>query len=593
MKVKLCVLIIIVGIMSACKSDLDLQKKIDRAVNADQSEIIIPAGRYEIDKTIFLDGVENLIIRTKNPGDVIITSGMEIPLAEFTCLDEKKGIYEITLPELISDPWPDAFRGYAGWPEVYVSGYPLHLARWPNKAYTKIDSVIRKGSIPRNDDSTNQGGIFTSDLHSEFSILQSPLYLSGYWCYKWFDEVIRVESVDYETGEVKMASPHRYGIGGPSGGLFYAINVPEILDVPDEYYFDGETGTIRMILPENVHDNPIIQIGYKDFTLIDIQNCRNIRIEGIKFTNHNGLAVQITNSDSVVIQSCDLNRLAQSAVEISGGMNCGVTDSEISYIGATGVRLEGGDRESLTPVKHFVTKSTIHDFARHIKTYAPAVNLLGVGHIVSQNKIADAPHNAILFSGNDHLIERNDIRRVCWDTSDAGAIYCGRDWTMGGTVIQYNSFFNLGQASHHHNWAIYLDDLASGIDVLNNYINDCPSGILVGGGRYNRIIGNEITDCPKASIMYDARGLNWYIPYIEDPDNELWQRLWAMPIDKSPWKDRFPWLMDIPDDEPGVPKYVTILDNVIIKSADPAIHSAVNEFGDVRFDKPQKTRSNR
>ncbi|MFC2121884.1 right-handed parallel beta-helix repeat-containing protein [Bacteroidota bacterium] len=393
-----------------------------------------------------------------------------------------------------------------------------------------------------------------------------------------------MESIDYETGEIKMASPHRYGIGGPSGGLFYAINVPEILDEPYEYYFDRETGTIRMILPEKVPDNPVIQIGYKDFTLIDIQNCRNVRIEGIEFTVHNGLAIQVTYSDSVIIQSCDLNRLAQSAVEIFGGMNCGVSDSRINIIGATGVRLEGGNRESLTPAGHFVTKSTISDFARHIKTYAPAVSLQGVGHIVSHNKIADAPHNAILFSGNDHLIEKNDIRRVCWDTSDAGAIYCGRDWTMGGTVIKNNSFFNLGQAIHHHNWAIYLDDLASGIVVLNNYINDCPSGILVGGGRYNRIIGNEITNCPKASIMYDARGLNWYIPYIEDPDNELWQRLSAVPIEKSPWKDRFPWLMDISDDEPGIPKYVTILDNIIINSADPSIHSTVNEFGNVRFD---------
>ena len=584
MKRKLIAFVLITTILSACNKDIDLQNMISSAVNSGQSEIIIPSGRYEINETILLKGLENLIIRAENPGAVVITSGMEIPLKKFTCLEEDIGLYEITIPELISGPWPDAFRGYAGWPEVYVSAYPLHLARWPNIGYTKIDSVIQKGSVPRNGDSTKHGGIFTSNLHTEMPNLNSPLYLSGYWCYKWFDEVIRVESIDYEKGEIKMTSPHRYGFGGPSGGLFYAINVPEILDEQDEYYFDRETGTIRMILPEKTPDNPIVQIGYKDFTLIEIQNCRNVRIEGIEFSVHNGLVLEITDSDSVIIQSCDLNRLAQSAVEISGGKNCGINVSFINYIGATAVLLEGGDRESLTPAGHFVTESVIHDFARHIKTYAPAVKLVGVGHIVSQNSITDAPHNAILFSGNDHLIEGNDIRRVCWDTSDAGAIYCGRDWTMGGTVIKNNSFFNLGQASHHHNWAIYLDDLASGIEVLNNYIKDCPSGILVGGGRHNRIIGNEITNCPKASIMYDARGLNWYIPYIEDPDNELWQRLSAVPIEKSPWKDRFPWLMNIPDDEPGVPKYATILDNIIIKSAGPEIHSAVVKFGNVRFE---------
>lgn len=581
MKGKFCVFVLITGIMSACSSDLNLQNEIDRAIKAGQNELVIPSGRYEIDETILLDGVENFTIKAEKEGEVIITSGIILSLDDFTCLDEEKGLYEITVPELESDPWPDAFRGYAGWPEIYVSGHPMHLARWPNYGYTKIDSVLDRGSIPRNDDSTNHGGIFTSNLHSAFSILHSPLYLSGYWCYKWYDETIRVEFIDFETGVVTMAAPHRYGIGGPSGGIFYGINAPGFLDDAGEYYYDRETGTIRMILPDDVSDNPVIQIGYKDFTLFELQNCRNVRIEGIEFTTHNGLAIKITDSDSIMIQDCDLNRLAQSAIEIYSGKNCGVNASKLNYIGATGVRLEGGDRESLTPARHFVTNSTIRNFARHIKTYAPAVSLLGVGHIVSQNIISDAPHNAILFSGNDHLIERNDIKRVCWDTSDAGAIYCGRNWTMGGTVIEHNSISDLGSASHHHNWAIYLDDLASGIDVLNNYIDDCPSGILVGGGRYNRINGNEITNCPKASIMYDARGLNWYIPYIEDPDNELWQRLWAMPIDKSPWKDRFPWLMEIHDDEPGVPKYVEILDNVIINSADPEIHPAVKKFGEV------------
>jgi len=582
--------VLVASLMSACATKLDLQAEIDSVVKIGENELVIPAGRYEIDEAILLNGLENLTIKAENPGEVTITSGMEIFLDEFTCLDEEKRLFEIILPELISDSWPDSFRGYAGWPEVYVSGHPMHLARWPNKGYTKIDSVIQRGSIPRNEDSIDQGGIFTSNLHSAFSILHSPLsvlssplYLSGYWCYKWYDETIRVESIDFETGEIQMAAPHRYGIGGPSGGLFYGINVPEFLDEAGEYYFDGKTGTIRMILPDDLSENPVIQIGYKDFTLIDIQNCLNIKIEGIEFAVHNGLAIKITDSDSVEILSCDLNRLAQTAIEIYGGKSCGVMASKLNYIGATGVRLEGGDRESLTPAVHFVTNSTIRNFARHIKTYAPAVSLLGVGHIVSHNKISDAPHNAILFSGNDHLIEKNEIKRVCWDTSDAGAIYCGRDWTMGGTVIQLNSISNLGPASHHHNWAIYLDDLASGIEVLNNYITDCPSGILVGGGRYNKINGNEITNCPKASIMYDARGLNWYIPYIEDPDNELWQRLWAMPIDKSPWVDRFPWLMDIPDDDPGVPKYVEILDNVIINSANPAIHPTVKKFGEVQL----------
>ncbi len=579
--------IIVLG--SACNTGYDLQKEINKAVKAGHRELVIPAGRYEIKKTIHLDGIDNLTIKPEASGKVVLTSGMELLLNDFTCIDSLSGLYEISLSKLKTDPWPDAFRGYAGWPEVYISGIPMKLARWPNEGFIKIDSVINRGTILREGDSTGEGGSFISkeliaQFPGEVNGHSSPVtghFLGGYWCYKWYDEFMRVESINQETGEVKMAAPHRYGIGGPSGGLFYAINAPEFLDQPGEYYYNRESGTIRMIIPENQTAESVVHIGYKDFIMMDIQNCSNILIDELKFSVHNGLALKVTDSDSVRIQRCDFNRLAQSAVEISGGSYCGVIGSKISFIGATGISLDGGDRPSLTPAHHYATKNMIHDFARHIQTYSPGVKLGGVGQLVNQNRIFKAPHNAILFTGNDHLIENNVIKLVCLNTSDAGAIYCGRDWTMGGTVIQNNLISELGQASQLHNWAIYLDDLVSGIDVLNNTIQNCPSGILIGGGRYNRVEGNHIYDCPKASIMYDARGLGWYKQYIDDPKNELWQRLWAMPIKESPWKDRFPWLQDIPDDDPGVPKHVIIKDNMLIKTVEPVIHPTVIEYGEV------------
>ncbi|MCD6347078.1 MAG: right-handed parallel beta-helix repeat-containing protein, partial [Bacteroidales bacterium] len=451
--------------------------------------------------------------------------------------------------------------------------------------YVKIDSVISQGSIPARGDSTKQRAIFTSKQFvtrlSNNPINHSELFLGGYWCYKWYDEFIRVRSVDTVSNEIQLAAPHRYGIGGPSGGLFFAINLPEELDLPGEYYYNHETGTLRFLLPHNTGADPAIEIAYQDFTMIEMNNCKNIHFESINFVGNNGFAASLQDCDSVSFQNCDFTDFAQSVVSIKGGSYCGLDSCEISQVGATGVILDGGDRMSLHPAGHYVKNSYIHHFARHVKTYAPAVNLHGVGHYVGHNYIHDAPHNAILFHGNDHLIEYNKIERVCWDTSDAGAIYCGRDWTMGGTVIQYNSFSNLGKASHHHNWAIYLDDLASGIDVLYNDIEDCPSGILVGGGRYNRVIGNKIVNCERASIMYDARGLGWYQQYINDPDNTLWTRLAEMPVDKAPWSERFPWLQDIANDDPAVPKHAVIIDNEIINSKYPDIHPTVFKYGNV------------
>lgn len=149
-------------------------------------------------------------------------------------------------------------------------------------------------------------------------------------------------------------------------------------------------------------------------------------------------------------------------------------------------------------------------------------------------------------------------------------------------MIRDNTISDLGQASHHHNWAIYLDDLASGISVINNRIVDCPSGILIGGGRYNRIINNKINDCPKASIMYDARGYSdWFKPHLVDRDLSLWPRLNAVPFDQPPWSVRFPWLQEIHSDDPAIPRGAEIKNNIIVNSASPNINDKVFTYGDV------------
>jgi len=244
--------------------------------------------------------------------------------------------------------------------------------------------------------------------------------------------------------------------------------------------------------------------------------------------------------------------------------------------------MEGGDRITLTSSKHFATNCHVHHFARHQKTYCPAFHIKGVGQKVISNYIHDAPHNAILFWGNDHLIEKNRIERVCLNTSDAGAIYTGRDWTFGGTVIRQNYISNLGAASHHHNWGIYLDDMVAGIEVSENIIADSPSGILVGGGRSNLIKDNLIINTPLASIIYDARAMGWAKYHVEGKSSTMWERLNAMPYKESPWKDRFPYLIELENDKAAEPRNNIVTGNLYYNSAKPKLHKVVKKKGVVK-----------
>jgi len=80
-----------------------------------------------------------------------------------------------------------------------------------------------------------------------------------------------------------------------------------------------------------------------------------------------------------------------------------------------------------------VENCEIRRFAERIKTYQPAIRLEGDGNAAVSNYIHDAPHSAIIYNGNDQLVEANHISDVVLESDDAGAIYTGRDWTARGS----------------------------------------------------------------------------------------------------------------------------------------------------------------
>jgi hypothetical protein len=545
-----------------------------------------------------------LFIRAWNHERVVISGGKRFGIDELIPVSApavkarlkpsiRKKVYELDISRWLKDskPWPKSFKGYAGWPEVYVNDVPMHLSRWPNDGYAKIAKVIDKGSVPRYGDKSNRGGSFNySEGEPSKWSSDAEVYLNGYWCYKWADQVLKVASIDADKKIIKLDVPHTYGIGGPSGGLYYAVNLVEELDREGEYVFDRKRGKLYLLLPQKAAGRPVseIAVAMARKPLLKISGASYIRLSGIFFEDTLGDGATIHNCRNVMLEGCTFKNISSTAVSINGGEKCGIRNSEIFNIGKTGVSLSGGGRKTLQASGHYAVDNHIHHYARLVKTYAPAVKLSGVGQVVANNYMHDAPHNAVLFGGNLHLIEYNRIERVCLDTADAGAIYCGRDWSLSGNIIQKNWIASLGAAEHHNNWGIYLDDVASGITVHENVMVDCPSGILVGGGRNNTITDNLFVRCKsRAYLYYDDRGTKGKrkVPMLKDDPkmkSTMWSRMKHIPYHKEPWKSRFPYLAALDkDDNPGAPKNAVVTGNIAFNSAPIHISELTTKFGKV------------
>src|SRR6185369_15926793 len=397
--------------------------------------------------------------------------------------------------------------------ELFFNSKPLTLARWPNNGWEKIAATP----------AGQKGGrfIYNGDRPTRWS-KADDIWLHGYWTWNWADSYVKVAALNSATREIITREPH--GVYGyKTGGRYYALNIMEELDEPGEWYLDRKTGILYFWPPE-----PILQS--KTFvsilpTIITLRNASHVTIQGMTIEYCRGTAVTVAGGSNNRIAGCTIRNVGNDAVKIDGGIKNGVQSCEIYQCGESGVTLSGGDRKTLTAAGNFAVNNRIHDFSQWGRTYNPGIAINGVGNLIANNQIYNAPHTAILLHGNEHVIEYNEIHHVCLETSDAGAFYMGRDYSERGNFIRYNYFHDLNMGDVQ---AIYLDDFASGTNVYGNVVHKAGRGLMIGGGRNNDVRNNIFIQC-NIAIHIDARGKGGDSQkYFNGKDTSLTDRLAAV-----------------------------------------------------------------
>ena len=225
---------------------------------------------------------------------------------------------------------------------------------------------------------------------------------------------------------------------------------------------------------------------------------------------------------------------------------------DIYQTGQGGIHLEGGDRKTLTPAGHYADNNHIHHSARWDPVYQQGITAFGVGNRVTHNLIDHVPHVAIGFSGNDQVIEYNEIHSAAFQSNDAGAIYTSppdETWSMRGHRIRYNYLHHIHGFRGKGCLGVYLDDCFSSADISCNVFYDVATAILIGGGRDNTMTNNMFIRCDRA-FSIDARGLGW----AQGVGDSATKELIALNYKQPPWSIRYPELLNILEDEPLAPK---------------------------------------
>lgn len=580
---------------------LTIEKVVEAVRNTDKTNksgitVCIEAGEYRVSSLEFTKEdsgtAECPITYCSIGGEVILNGGVTLSSDNFESVSKYPEISERLTTEaqknvvvadltkapysLTKDDWgkiyaigsyhtAESYDGdYTGelYCELFVNDKRQALARYPDNNYLYTEEVVKTGLGKESDGALTEVKDWDKIRNPESDVYRvnselaeriagwktlDDVWMFGYWKYDWADASSPIGSFNAQTGEISPKFVSLFGT--KTDAPYYFFNVLEELTTEGEWYLDRENGLLCLWKPENINESQI------DLSL-SLKPIINAEADYLTF---DGITVKGTRADAVVIngnnntvQNCLIKNVAGNALIMTGSNNLAY-NNEITHTGKGGIILDGGDSESLTPGNSKADNNYIHDWSEIYQTYQPAVTLLGVGNVCSHNEMANSPHEAITYKGNNHIIEYNNIHDVCLLSNDAGAIYSGRSWVWYGNIIRYNCIYNVGSGEHKPD-GIYLDDALSGQQIYGNLLINIPrNAIHIGGGRDNVVENNIIVNSGENAIYFDERARdgalnNGWFTHAHIGSGDMWDALYDSPWQSEIWQEAFPEYKTMTDD---------------------------------------------
>lgn len=535
----------------------------------------VEPGRYILAQTLALSaadsGTANAPVRWQAEPGAVIAGGRAVvasPLKEAALLarlpaEVRERVRVIDLrAQGVSDFGTIAQRGNPGL-ELFFRGRRQPLASFPNEGWLLVADVPQTGAKRFNEGLAREkrfdgvpagrhyGRItYAGDRPAQWSA-ENEIYAHGYWTWDWSDAFQRIASIDAAKREITFAEPHHH-YGYTKNQRYRFLNVLEELDAPGEWVLDRARGRIVFLPPQEPGDGDIV-VSVLETPLVHLDGASHVVFAGFTLEASRGTGVLVTGGEGCVLGGLTLRNLGGEAVTIDGGRTHTVQGCDFHELANGAVRVVGGDRRTLTPSGHRVLNNHIHHASQWLRTGQYGVMIDGVGHQVAHNLVHDLPFEAFYIRGNDHVLEFNEVHRVCLETGDAGGIHTGRDYTWRGNVIRHNYWHDLKGPGLHGVTAVYLDDFSSGFTVHGNIFYRAGRGVQVGGGRDNAVTNNLFIECEPA-VHLDARGLGWASNYFNGEYPWLFDRFREIGGDQPPYSTRYPRLVTLLGDQPAVPK---------------------------------------
>lgn len=565
---------------------VDAVRSARRAGSTNQFIVQFASGVYYFDRAMILESTDRgatgapLIFKgeTKDvyfDGSRAVTGWQRVsgPVYERLSVGARDKIFVAPIPLNGSTPMDVGVMNRRGaahptgqtWSTLVFNGSAMTLARHPNAGWLTIPS--------------GHDGSFTSFGVSDpapFSWQNTgDIWTYGFFNWDWADSFEKVLNFDSSSAKVNLTTTPHYGIKKNQRYMF--VNAIEALDEAGEYFVDRAASVVYFYPPlSGLTDTRIaeyLNVGTRltalDANLVEVNSAQDVTFENITFQNGRRSGVLVRYGSRIAFKGCTFRRFNYHGAVVVNGQSHLFLSCNFYDLDEAGVTITGGDRVNLTSSGHLIQNCHFRDYAKLCRAYRPAIDVWGVGSTIRNCRMENAPHSGVILRGNNQAVEKSEFVDLCRETSDAGAIYIGRNPTFQGNRVTNNRFQDIWTriSGNYSNFTagVYMDDMVSGLEVHNNLFKNVQIGAVVGGGSDINLNNNYFISNGK-SVHFDARGTSWASDFMT-----RWNvpgMLSEVPYQQSPWTASYQYLPYYFVDQPERPKRDTLTHSVSVGNAD-------------------------
>ncbi|AWK88796.1 carbohydrate-binding domain-containing protein [Azospirillum thermophilum] len=463
----------------------------------------VRGGTYHLTKTLELTGLDNGHSFKNYPGEKVTLSGGEVVKG---FVDEGNGIYAAKLSA-------------ASYLDLIVGGQRQHLAELGH--YDNGD--VTSGWMFADAGGSGVDGRFAIRYHTgdmKASDIAPGTIIQVMDAERLGDVLSTITSVNDATRLITMKTGS--GMSYAEGTTYKLLNNAAFVDQAGEFAWRPSDGKLVYKPADPAHFEAsgveVPRLG----TLIRLNGTSNVTIDGFTFTNTttDGNALVLTNAQHNYISDNVFQNVGTGIKLTAGSSNNFVAHNAMNHLANNGIELDGRSNANNVYANSI---SNIGEFRKAV------AGIFGTGvdnNLISNNDIDHSARYGISlkdYGGTsntvnyNNIIQYNKISYTGLETADGGAIeILGRSSKDTGNIIQGNRIehasglatSNSDQWLHNHKgFGVYLDDMAGGITVRDNFIKDADwASIQIHGGDNNVVTNNFAV---LASNIEDFIRLEW------------------------------------------------------------------------------------